>query len=55
MRGFIKTLFGDGRTLATAGLSILAAVAVLHSSAAAFAGLVLPCCLLAGAAYLARH
>ncbi len=55
MQGFIKTLFGDKRTLAVAGSSILVALAVLHSPAAPWAGLVLPACLLAGAAYLARH
>ncbi|HYP62742.1 MAG TPA: hypothetical protein VEQ16_02575 [Acidocella sp.] len=55
MQGFIKTLFGDKRTLAVAGLSILAALAVLHTPAAVLAGLVLPFCLLGGAAYLARH
>lgn len=55
MQGFIKTLFGDKRTFAVAALSILFALAVLHSPAAILAGLVLPFCLLAGAAYLARH
>ncbi|MCB5945581.1 hypothetical protein [Acidocella sp. KAb 2-4] len=55
MQGFIKTLFGDKRTLATAGLAIGTAVAVLHSPAQMLAGLALPVCLLAGAAYLARH
>lgn len=55
MQGFFKTLFGDKRTLAVAGLSILAVFAVLHSPAAPLAGLVLPLCLMAGAAYLAKH
>jgi hypothetical protein len=55
MQGFIKTLFGDKRTLAVAGLSILTTLAVLHSPAAILAGLVLPFCLLGSAAYLARH
>ncbi len=55
MQGFIKTLFGDKRTLAVAGGSMLVALAVLHSPVAAWAGLVFPACLLAGAAYLARH
>ena len=55
MQGFIKTLFGDKRTLAVTALSILVAVVVLHSPAFLAAGMVLPLCLLAGAAYLARH
>ncbi|MBB5373411.1 hypothetical protein [Acidocella aromatica] len=55
MRGFIKTLFGDQRTLSVVGLSILVAVVVLHSPAELAAGLALPVSLLAGAAYLARH
>lgn len=55
MRGFLKTLFGDKRTLAVAGLSILVALAVMHTPAAPLTGLVLPPCLLAAAAYLARH
>jgi hypothetical protein len=55
MQGFIKTLFGDKRTLTVSALSILVALAVLHSPAAAAAGLVLPICLMAGAAYLAKH
>lgn len=55
MQGFIKTLFGDKRTLAVVALSILVALVLLHSPAAPLAGLVLPLCLLAGAAYLARH
>ena len=55
MQGFIKTLFGDARTLMVAGLCILVGFVVLHTPAAALAGLVLPLCLLGGAAYLARH
>ena len=55
MQGFIKTLFGDKRTLAVAAVSILSVLVVLHSPAAILAGLVLPICLLAGTAYLARH
>jgi hypothetical protein len=55
MQGFIKTLFGDKRTMAVTALSVLVALAVLYSPAAPVAGLVLPACLLAGAAYLARH
>ncbi|MDE2238801.1 MAG: hypothetical protein KGJ73_02585 [Rhodospirillales bacterium] len=55
MNGFIKTLFGDKRTLAVTALSILVTLAVLHSPVLLAAGLVLPLCLLAGAAYLARH
>ncbi|GAN79645.1 hypothetical protein [Acidocella aminolytica] len=55
MQGFFKTLFGDKRTLAVAGLSILVTLGVLHSPAASMAGLALPLCLVAGAAYLAKH
>lgn len=55
MQGFFKTLFGDKYTLVVAASSILVAFAVLHSPATAFAGLILPFCLLAGAAYLARR
>ncbi len=55
MQGFIKTLFGDKNTLAVASLSILIALAVLHSPARELAGLALPFCLLGGAAYLARR
>lgn len=55
MQGFIKTLFGDTNTLAATAASILIAFAVLHSPATILAGLILPLCLLAGAAYLARH
>jgi len=55
MRGFVKTLFGDRRTLASAGLSILAAMVVVHSPVEYLAGLVLPIGLLVAVAYLARH
>ena len=55
MQGFIKTLFGDKRTLLVAVFSILIAYAVLHSPASLYAGIILPFCLLAGAAYLAKH
>jgi hypothetical protein len=55
MQGFIKTLFGDKYTLGVAVGCIVIAAALLHSPAAIFAGLVLPVCLLCGAAYLARR
>ncbi len=55
MQGFIKTLFGDKYTLAVAGGCIVIAVALLHTPGASFTGLVLPACLLGGAAYLAKH
>lgn len=55
MQGFIKTLFGDKHTISVSALAILITLAVLHSPAAAAAGLVLPVCLMAGAAYLAKH
>jgi len=55
MQGFIKTLFGDRRTLAVAAASLLIALAILHSPAAITAGLIFPVCLLASAAYLAGH
>jgi hypothetical protein len=55
MQGFIKTMFGDKRTVMVAVASIIIAFAALHSPATAFAGAILPLCLLAGAAYLARH
>ena len=55
MQGFIKTLFGDKHTLGVVGLSIIAAALVLHTPAAILAGALLPCCLLGGAAYLAKH
>jgi len=55
MHGFIKTLFGDRRTFIVAVSSIIIAYATLHSPATAFAGVILPLCLLAGAAYLARY
>ncbi len=54
MQGFVKTLFGDKYTLGVAGSCILVAAVLLHTPAAIFAGAVLPICLLAGAAYLAR-
>jgi hypothetical protein len=55
MQGFVKTLFGDKHTLAVAAASVLIAFAVLHSPATIMAGLILPLCLLASAAYLARR
>jgi hypothetical protein len=55
MQAFVKTLFGDARTLAAAALSIAATFGFLHTPAAPFAGAVLPLCLLGSAAYLARH
>ena len=55
MQGFIKTLFGDKRTLTVAAASFLIAFAVLHTPAAITAGLIFPVCLLASAAYLARR
>ncbi|MDR3522115.1 MAG: hypothetical protein P4L54_10955 [Acidocella sp.] len=55
MQGFIKTLFGDKNTLVVVAGAILAAVLVLHSPLPVLAGALLPLCLLAGAAYLARH
>lgn len=55
MQGFIKTLFGDKRTLAVTAASVLVALVVLHSPASLVAGVVLPLCLLAAAAHLARH
>ena len=55
MRGFIKTLFGDKYTLGVAAASIVAAAVVMHTQAANLAGILLPCCLLGGAAYLAKR
>ncbi|HQT62926.1 MAG TPA: hypothetical protein PLT25_04670 [Acidocella sp.] len=55
MQGFIKTIFGDKYTLSVAGACIVIAVTLLHTPAAIMAGFVLPACLLAGAAYLAKH
>jgi hypothetical protein len=55
MRGFIKTLFGDARTLCVAAICILLAVLILHSPYAIIAGIALPVTLLIGAAYLAKH
>lgn len=55
MKPLFKTLFGDRRTIAVAAASLLVTALVLYSPAAAFAGAVLPVCLLGGAAYLARH
>jgi O-antigen/teichoic acid export membrane protein len=55
MQGFIKTLFGDKYTVGVAALSIVVAVVILHTPVAVLAGIALPCCLLAGAAYLAKH
>jgi hypothetical protein len=55
MRGFIKTLVGDGRNLMAAGLCIGFAILLLHSPLAMLAGIALPVALLAGAAYVAKH
>ncbi len=55
MQGFIKTLIGDRTTLAVAVADVLIALALLHSPAARFSGLVLPLCLLASVAFLARR
>jgi len=55
MQGFMKTLFGDKHTLGVAGVSIIAAAVVLHTPASVLAGILLPCLLLCGAAYLAKH
>lgn len=55
MQGFIKTLFGDKHTVGVTAASIVIALAVLHTPEAALAGILLPCCLLAGAAYLAKR
>jgi hypothetical protein len=55
MRGLFKTLFGDARHVLAAALCLMVTLAALRSPAAPAAGLVLPLCLLAAAAYLARR
>lgn len=55
MQGFIKTLFGDRRTFLIAAISVIAALAVLHTQFAPLAGLLLPVLLLCGANHLAKH
>jgi hypothetical protein len=54
MRGFIRTLFGDVRTLITAALCVAFAMIVLHTRFYPAAGITLPLTLLVGAAYLAK-
>lgn len=55
MRALIKTLFGDRHTLSVVALSLGVAWTLLHSPWADATGYVLPVCLQAGAAWLARH
>jgi hypothetical protein len=55
MKGLIKTLIGDGRTVACVAVALAIALVLLETSARLAAGIVMPLVLLAGAAYLARH
>lgn len=55
MKALFKTLFGDWRTISVVGLSLIVIWPLLQSNWASEAGFVLPLCLLAGAAWLARH
>ncbi|MDE8350255.1 MAG: hypothetical protein POG74_12395 [Acidocella sp.] len=54
MQGFLKTLFADKYTLRAVAFCILAALALLHTGAAPFAGLLLPAGLLITAGLLAK-
>ncbi len=53
MKALFKTLFGSPRTVLVGGGALLLALAVLQSPLPVLAGIALPCCLLAGALYLA--
>ena len=55
MQGFIKTLFGDLRTVVTAAFCICVAIILLHTKLYALTGLVFPISLLGAAAYLAKR
>jgi hypothetical protein len=55
MQGFIKTLFGDLRTVITAAFCIGLAIVLLHTKLYPLTGLVFPLSLLAAAAYLAKR
>jgi hypothetical protein len=54
MRGFIKTLFGDQRTIIAAGFCMALAVSLLHTKLHPLTGLAFPLSLLGAAAYLAK-
>jgi hypothetical protein len=55
MQGFIKTLFGDRRTVIVAGFCIMLSIFLLHTTLHPLTGLVFPLSLLGAAAYLAKN
>lgn len=55
MSAFLKTLFGDRNTVAVVTLVMLAELLLAATGNATVAGLVVPCLVLAGAAWLARR
>lgn len=55
MKALFNILFGDWRTLTVVGASLAVIWPLLQSVWAPEVGYVLPLCLLAGAAWLARH
>jgi len=55
MRGLIKTVFGDTRTVMIVAICIMLSIAVLHSPFASRTGLVLPLLLIAGAGNLVKY
>jgi hypothetical protein len=54
MSAFLKTLFGDRNTVAAVTIVMLAEFLLAATGNATVAGLVVPCLVLAGAAWLAR-
>lgn len=55
MRGLVKTLFGDWRTVACVSLTIVIATVLLTTPVRMTTGVIVPFVLLAGAGYLARN
>jgi hypothetical protein len=55
MSAFFKTLFGDRNNVAVVTIVTLAELLLAATGNAAVAGLVVPCLVLAGAAWLARR